>query len=40
MLRNAQSEMTTALWIAVFVGLMIFIVVIAMNTSGDEPQRR
>ena len=35
MLRNAQSEMTTAPWVAIFPGLMIFIVVIAMNTSGD-----
>jgi peptide/nickel transport system permease protein len=36
MLRNAQSEMTTAPWIAIFPGLMIFIVVMAMNTSAMD----
>jgi peptide/nickel transport system permease protein len=35
MLRNAQSEMTTAPWIAIYPGLMIFIVVIAVNYIGD-----
>ena len=34
MLRNAQSEMTAAPWIAIYPGLMIFSVVSAMNTSG------
>jgi hypothetical protein len=34
MLQNAQSEMTAAPWIAIYPGLMIFIVVSAMNTSG------
>jgi peptide/nickel transport system permease protein len=35
MLRNAQSEMTTAPWIAIYPGLMIFIVVICVNYIGD-----
>ena len=40
MLRNAQSEMTTAPWVAIYSGQMSFIVVIALDTSGDECQRR
>lgn len=40
MLQNVQSEMTTALWIAIFPGLMIFIVVMAMDTIGDGHHRR
>lgn len=35
MLRNAQSEMTTAPWIAIYPGLLIFIVVMAVNYIGD-----
>jgi peptide/nickel transport system permease protein len=35
MLRNAQSQMLTAPWTAIFPGLMIFIVVIAVNYLGD-----
>jgi peptide/nickel transport system permease protein len=35
MLRNAQSEMTTAPWIAIYPGLMIFVVVICVNYIGD-----
>jgi ABC-type dipeptide/oligopeptide/nickel transport system permease subunit len=40
MLQNAQSEMTTAPWIAIFPRLMIFIVVLAVNAIGGEHQRR
>jgi len=35
MLSNTQSQMTTAPWTAIFPGLMIFIVVIAINYLGD-----
>lgn len=35
MLRNAQSQMLTAPWTAIFPGLMIFIAVIAINYLGD-----
>jgi peptide/nickel transport system permease protein len=35
MLSNAQSQITTAPWAAIFPGLMIFIVVIAINYLGD-----
>ncbi|MGL4648582.1 MAG: ABC transporter permease [Caldilineaceae bacterium] len=35
MLRNAQSQMLTAPWTAIFPGLMIFVVVIAVNYIGD-----
>jgi peptide/nickel transport system permease protein len=35
MLRNAQSQMLTAPWTAIFPGLMIFIVVISVNYMGD-----
>lgn len=35
MLRNAQSQMLTAPWTAIFPGLMIFTVVIAVNYLGD-----
>jgi peptide/nickel transport system permease protein len=35
MLRNAQSQMLIAPWTAIFPGLMIFIVVIAINYIGD-----
>ena len=40
MLRNALTEMTTAPWVAIFSGLMSFVVVIAMDIIGDEHQRR
>jgi peptide/nickel transport system permease protein len=35
MLSNTQNQMTTAPWTALFPGLMIFIVVIAINYLGD-----
>ncbi len=35
MLSNTQNQMTTAPWTAIFPGLMIFIVVIAINYLGD-----
>lgn len=35
MLRNAQSQMLIAPWTAIFPGLMIFLVVIAINYLGD-----
>lgn len=35
MLSNTQNQMTTAPWTAVFPGLMIFVVVIAINYLGD-----
>jgi peptide/nickel transport system permease protein len=35
MLSNTQSQMTTAPWTAIFPGLMIFIIVIAINYLGD-----
>ena len=35
MLKNAQTYMTRAPWIAIFPGLMIFIAVIAINFIGD-----
>ncbi|MBK9926732.1 MAG: ABC transporter permease [Anaerolineales bacterium] len=35
MLSNTQSQMTTAPWTAIFPGLMIFVVVIAINYLGD-----
>lgn len=35
MLSNTQSQMTTAPWTAIFPGLMIFLVVIAINYIGD-----
>lgn len=35
MLSNTQSQMSTAPWTAIFPGLMIFIVVIAINYLGD-----
>ena len=35
MLSNTQSQMTTAPWTAIFPGLIIFIVVIAINYLGD-----
>jgi len=40
MLQKAQSKITTAPWIAIFPGLTIFVVVIAMNTIGGEHHRR
>ena len=35
MLRNAQDQMATAPWTAIFPGLMIFLTVIAINYVGD-----
>jgi peptide/nickel transport system permease protein len=35
MLSNTQNQMTTAPWTAIFPGLMIFVVVIAINYLGD-----
>ncbi len=35
MLSNTQNQMTTAPWVAIFPGLLIFIVVIAINYLGD-----
>jgi peptide/nickel transport system permease protein len=35
MLSNTQNQMTTAPWTAIFPGLMIFIIVIAINYIGD-----
>ena len=35
MLKNAQSQMTIAPWIAIFPGLFIFVTVIAINYVGD-----
>ncbi len=35
MLSTAQSDMMTAPWVAIFPGLMIFVVVIAVNYLGD-----
>lgn len=35
MLRNAQAQIFTAPWMAVFPGLMIFVTVIAINFVGD-----
>lgn len=35
MLSNTQNQMTTAPWTSIFPGLMIFIVVIAINYLGD-----
>ena len=35
MLSSAQSDMMTAPWVAIFPGLMIFVVVIAVNYLGD-----
>jgi peptide/nickel transport system permease protein len=35
MLSNTQNQMTTAPWTAIFPGLMIFIIVIAINYLGD-----
>jgi len=35
MLRNAQAQMFTSPWLAVFPGLMIFLTVIAINMVGD-----
>jgi peptide/nickel transport system permease protein len=35
MLGNTQSQMTTAPWTALFPGIMIFLVVIAINYLGD-----
>jgi peptide/nickel transport system permease protein len=35
MLKNAQTVMTRAPWVAIFPGLMIFIAVIAINFIGD-----
>jgi len=35
MLKNAQSMMSSAVWMAVFPGLMIFIAVVAINFIGD-----
>jgi len=35
MLKNAQSQMTIAPWVAIFPGLFIFITVVAINYLGD-----
>jgi peptide/nickel transport system permease protein len=35
MLSNTQNQMTTAPWTAIFPGMMIFIIVIAINYLGD-----
>ena len=35
MLKNAQSQMASAPWIAIFPGLMIFVTVVAINYIGD-----
>ena len=35
MLSNTQNQMTTAPWTALFPGIMIFIVVMAINFLGD-----
>ena len=35
MLKNAQSQMTLAPWIAIFPGLFIFLTVVAINYLGD-----
>lgn len=35
MLSNTQNQMTTAPWTAIFPGMMIFIVVVAINYLGD-----
>ncbi len=35
MLSNTQNQMTTAPWTAIFPGLMIFIIVVAINYLGD-----
>jgi len=35
MLKNAQTFMTRAPWVAIFPGLLIFIAVIAINFIGD-----
>ena len=35
MLRNAQDQMITAPWTAIFPGLFIFVTVIAINYVGD-----
>ena len=35
LLRNAQSQMTVAPWTAIFPGLMIFVVVLAVNFLGE-----
>lgn len=35
MLRNAQAQMFTSPWMAVFPGLMIFVTVLAINMVGD-----
>jgi peptide/nickel transport system permease protein len=35
MLKNAQSQMTLAPWVAIFPGLFIFVTVVAINYLGD-----
>jgi len=35
MLKNAQSQMTLAPWVAIFPGLFIFVTVVAINYIGD-----
>jgi peptide/nickel transport system permease protein len=46
MLRAAQSDMTTAPWLAFFPGLFIFLTILSVNYIGDglrdalDPRRK
>jgi peptide/nickel transport system permease protein len=35
MLQNAQGELYTAPWLAIFPGLLIFVTIMAINFVGD-----